>query len=63
MTFVRAGGVPVVTLQQNGWDYFDLHHTPNDTIDKIKPEDMRQNVAAYAAFVYLVAEMDGDLRK
>ncbi len=47
---------------QNGWDYFDLHHTPNDTLDKIDPEEMAQNVAAYAAFVYLVSEMPGDFR-
>ncbi|MEM6819430.1 MAG: M28 family peptidase [Pseudomonadota bacterium] len=56
-------GVPVVTPRQDGWDYFDLHHTPDDTIDKIDPESFRQNVATYAAFVYLAAEMDWDFRK
>ncbi|MEL6368034.1 MAG: M28 family peptidase, partial [Pseudomonadota bacterium] len=56
-------GVPVVTPRQDGWDYFDLHHTPDDTIDKIDPESVRQNVATYAAFVYLAAEMDWDFRR
>ncbi|MEL6302241.1 MAG: M28 family peptidase [Pseudomonadota bacterium] len=56
-------GVPVVTPRQDGWDYFDLHHTPDDTIDKIDPESFRQNVATYAAFVYLAAEMDWDFRR
>lgn len=59
---LRAAGVPVVSLRQNGWDYFDLHHTPNDTFDKIDPEQLAQNVAAYATFIYLVAEMPGHFR-
>ena len=60
--FLRAAGVPVVNLRQNGWDYFDLHHTPDDTFDKIDPEQLAQNVAAYATFIYLVAEMPGHFR-
>jgi len=59
---LKAKGVPVVSLQQNGWDYFDLHHTANDTLDKIDPADLAQNVAAYAAFVYLAAQIDDDFR-
>ena len=62
LRFMRAAGVPIAGLQQNGWDYFDLHHTPNDTLDKISPEDMRQNVASYAVFAYLAAEMETDFR-
>jgi aminopeptidase-like protein len=54
--------MPVVTLTQNGWDYFDLHHTPNDTLDKIDPQLLQQNVAAYAAFLYLAAEIEEDFR-
>ena len=50
-----AGGVPAVTLQQDGTDYFDLHHTPDDTLDKIDPEKLRQNVAAYTAMIATVA--------
>ena len=63
MTPLRAAGVPVVTLKQDGWDYFDLHHTPDDTLDKIDPEDMAQNVAAYAAFVWMAANIEGDFRE
>ena len=62
LKYIREAGVPVVTLKQNGWDYFDLHHTPNDTLDKIDPEELAQNVAAYAAFMYLAAEMPGHFR-
>jgi hypothetical protein len=55
MTYVREAGVPVVSLRQNGWDYFDLHHTPNDTLDKINPDDIAHNVAAWLSFLFLAA--------
>lgn len=57
---IRNLGVPVVSLRQDGTDYFDLHHTPDDTLDKIDPEALRQNVAAWAAFLYMASEMEGD---
>ncbi|MBT9444363.1 MAG: M20/M25/M40 family metallo-hydrolase [Hyphomonadaceae bacterium] len=60
---MRAGGVPIADLDQNGWDYFDYHHTPDDTLDKIDRVKLNQNVAAYATFAYLAAEMDWDFRK
>ncbi len=62
MFFLRQAGVPLVGLTQNGWDYFNYHHTPDDTFDKIDPEKLAQNVAAYAAFIYVAAQMDGDFR-
>jgi carboxypeptidase Q len=60
--FLREAGVPVVSLVQNGWDYFDLHHTANDTFDKIDADKLAQNVAAYAVFAYLASEMEGNFR-
>lgn len=62
LSFLAEAGMPVVTLKQNGWDYFDLHHTPDDTLDKIDPAKLQQNIAAYAAFLYLVADMEADFR-
>lgn len=50
--------VPLVELSQDGSDYFDLHHTPDDTLDKIDPAALRQNVAAWVTFAYLAAETD-----
>lgn len=47
-------------LRQDGTDYFDYHHTPDDTLDKIDPEALAQNVAAYAVFAYLAASAEGD---
>ncbi len=55
--------VPLVELSQDGTDYFDLHHTPDDTLDKIDPGALRQNVAAWATFAYLAAEMDWEYRQ
>jgi len=57
---IRDLGVPVVSLRQDGSDYFDLHHTPDDTIDKVDIDELRQNVAAWAAFLYMASEMEGD---
>jgi hypothetical protein len=54
--------VPMVTLQLDGRDYFDLHHTPDDTFDKIRPERINQSAAVYAVFTYLAAELGGDYR-
>ena len=62
LMFLARAGMPVVTLKQNGWDYFDLHHTPDDTLDKIDPVELQQNIAAYAAFLYLAAELETDFR-
>ncbi|CAL1692425.1 hypothetical protein MMB232_02592 [Brevundimonas subvibrioides] len=58
---VRAG-VPVFGLQQDGLRYFDLHHTADDTLDKIDPEQLSQNVAAWAGLLWLVADSDVDFR-
>lgn len=60
---LQAAGVPIAQLAQDGSDYFDLHHTADDTLDKVDPAALAQNVAAYAAFAYLVANSDVDFRK
>lgn len=55
-------GLPWVELQQDGSDYFDYHHTANDTLDKIDAKDLDQQVAAYAVLAYLAAETDVDIQ-
>ena len=59
---LAEAGVPVFGLSQDGTRYFDLHHTADDTLDKIDPAQLSQNVAAWAALVYLVADSDVDFR-
>jgi hypothetical protein len=46
-----TAGLPGVGLSQDGTHYFDIHHTPDDTLDKIDPEALRQNVAAWTAML------------
>ncbi|SEA37690.1 M20/M25/M40 family metallo-hydrolase [Microbulbifer marinus] len=56
-----AQGVPAFGLYQDGSDYFDYHHTPNDTLDKVDPKILQQNVAAWVVMSFLTVEMEGDL--
>jgi carboxypeptidase Q len=55
-------GVPIFRLNQDGTRYFDLHHTANDTLDKIDRAALSQNVAAWAALIWLAADGDVDFR-
>jgi hypothetical protein len=48
-------GMPAVGLSQDGTHYFDLHHTPDDTLDKVDPDALRQNVAAWTAMLAVLA--------
>jgi hypothetical protein len=50
-----ADGLPGVTLAQDGTHYFDLHHTPDDTLDKVDPEALRQNVAAWTTMLAILS--------
>ena len=50
-----AAGVPALDLQQDGTRYFDLHHTPDDTLDKVDPAQLRQNVVVWTAVLAILA--------
>ena len=58
---IRNNNLAVIDLQQDGTRYFDLHHTPDDTLDKIDPEQLRQNVAAWTTVLSIVGNSDADL--
>jgi len=54
---------PIVDAGASGFDlepdlhhYFDIHHTAADTLDKIRPDDLRRNAAAIALLAWVVAE-------
>ena len=53
---LRELGVPVMEVDTDAAPYFDLHHTANDTFDKIDPALLRRNIAAVAPIVYLAAQ-------
>lgn len=52
------GFVPAFDLNQDGYRYFDTHHTPNDTLDRVDPQQLNQNVAAWTATLWLMANTD-----
>ena len=61
LNIVRDQGGALVDLQQDGLRYFDLHHTANDTLDKVDPADMAQNVAVWTAVVEVLANEAGPI--
>jgi hypothetical protein len=58
----RLKGVPFFALRQDGTRYFDLHHSADDTLDKIDRSELDRATAVWAAAVYLAADSDIDFR-
>jgi carboxypeptidase Q len=55
ISVMLTAGHPGVTLNQDGTKYFDVHHSPDDTLDKIDLGDLRQNVAAWTAMLAVLS--------
>jgi hypothetical protein len=55
LNWVREQNGALIDLQQDGTRYFDLHHTNNDTLDKIDKAQLRQNVAVWTAVAGILA--------
>jgi carboxypeptidase Q len=58
---VEAGQLPALSLEVEG-NYFLIHHTAADTVDKIDPADMAKASAAIAVMAYVVADMPDRLK-
>jgi carboxypeptidase Q len=58
---VQAANIPSMSLDADG-NYFLIHHTPADTVDKIDPKDMAVASASIAVMAYVVADMPVRLR-
>ena len=56
-----AQKLAVMDLSQDGTRYFDLHHTPDDTLDKIDPAQLAQNVEAWRRVLVIVANEPGPI--
>ena len=52
----REAGIPALSLEVDG-DYFMVHHTPADTIERIVPAELAQCAAAVAVMAYVVADL------
>ncbi|MFM5907609.1 MAG: M28 family peptidase [Novosphingobium sp.] len=58
---IEAQKLAVIDLSQDGTRYFDLHHTPDDTLDKIDPAQLQQNVDAWVQVLKVVGNEAGPL--
>ena len=54
---MKPAGVIVMGHRVEGSIYFDYHHTAADTLDKVNPEHLSQNVAVMATVAYVLADM------
>jgi len=59
---LKDAGVPVFELTQDATLYFDIHHSADDTLDKVERADLEQAVAAWVATLELLAESEGGFR-
>ena len=56
MGVLRDAGAASFSLDMQADDYFDYHHTADDTFDKVEPARIRQSCAAYAVFAWMAAQ-------
>jgi carboxypeptidase Q len=50
-------GTPGLALRTPMEHYWDIHHSPADTVDKVDPVALQRNVAAMAVMAYILADM------
>jgi len=60
---IHGAGVPVLALNQDASRYFDYHHSQDDTLAIVDPVQLRQNVAAWAVTLSILADSNFDFRK
>jgi hypothetical protein len=56
-------GMPILSPDLDGTNYFDVHHTADDTLARIDPAALRQSVTAYAISAWLGAQYPGTWEK
>lgn len=54
---LKPAGVVLLGHEVEGSTYFDYHHTPADTLDKVDAVELSQNVAMMATLAYVLADM------
>ena len=54
-------GVALLGFEPEGSTYFDYHHTHADTLDKVDPKMLSDDVAAMAIMSYILADMPARL--
>jgi hypothetical protein len=59
---LQEAGVAAFSPLVDGRRYFDLHHSPADTFDKVDADALRRQVAVLAVLAYFLAEVEEPLR-
>lgn len=54
---LEDAGVPGLAPNQDGRHYFDYHHTPADTFDKVNPRELAENAAVMAVLAYAITNL------
>lgn len=60
---IHRGGVPTIGMAFDGTDYFDVHHTEDDTLDKVDAQAIAQSSAAFATAAWLAATYPESLKR
>jgi Zn-dependent M28 family amino/carboxypeptidase len=55
---LEDAGVPSFEPLIDSSDYFNYHHTPADTFDKVNPDNLRRHVAVMASTAWFLANTD-----
>ena len=53
----QAANAPTMAYLGEPQKYFQIHHTPADTVERIAPDEVSKAAAAIAVMIYVVAEM------
>ncbi|HYM34474.1 MAG TPA: M20/M25/M40 family metallo-hydrolase, partial [Steroidobacteraceae bacterium] len=60
---MQDAGVPGFEPLFDVRHYFDYHHTPADTLDKVDPKNLQRIVATMAVLAYFIADMPEQLER
>jgi len=55
---MEPAGVPLAGYLPDPHRYFDLHHTAEDTIDKVNARELELGTAVMASLAYIIANLD-----
>jgi hypothetical protein len=55
---LESSGVPTFEPWIDSSSYFNYHHTPADTFDKVDPDNLRRHVAVMATTAWFLANID-----
>ncbi len=58
LRLLEEAGVPSFTPLLDTSTYFNYHHTPADTLDKVDPQNLKRHVALMSSLTWYLANME-----